>query len=138
MKLQECKTVKDVQDWLRQENDPYDGTWIENALDAALKAYEIGQQSGALPVVKCNLSQAEIDAIPICGTVVKLEDNRELPCYTVGDTPPERRTKPRGDVARGLVDAALNGGEPQHIPPRLYAGFPACYLAPVPEVKEID
>lgn len=134
MKLQECKTVKDVQNWLRQENDPYDGTWIENALDAASKAYEIGQQSRALPVVTVG------DKLALQQELYDLKW-KGLPVVTVGDATTdklERRTKPRGDVARSLVDAALVGGDPQRIPPRLYAGFPACYLAPVPEVKEID
>lgn len=117
MELNECKTPFEITSWLLE--DVNTGTdwqgkrnkYVHFCSKAIQAAYDIGQQSRSLPVV------------------------------TVGDAATdkmERRTKPRGDVARGLVDAALDGGEPQRIPPRLYAGFPACYLAPVPEVKEID
>lgn len=138
MDFSKCDTVADIFVQIdvygcgdyqnHREDSHYSGTEI---LAAIQRAYELGQQA------------------------------RNLPCYTVGDVPPERRKNPRGDVARNasglpvgswdkalygvrcenakaIADAALNGGEPQRTPPRLYAGFPACYLAPVPETKEID
>lgn len=39
------------------------------------------------------------------------QQSRELPVYTVG----ERRKTPRGDVARGVVDAAMASGDVQEI-----------------------
>lgn len=46
------------------------------------------------------------------------QQSRNLPVYTIGDNTTdklERRSKPRGDVARGLVDAALNGADVKEI-----------------------